>query len=435
MTRIKGIRIISHNSEDHTCKWATGYPDVPGATAMTAAMKEKVEERVDAFLGQEGDGPATLCGGAPAGTEAARDAELNVSFSFLVASGDVLGVRLTTVQAPTAGDGIDTRTYWYDGKDKVHKSAPELIADGSRNAFLTAVQERLKKKEGADPTLLDDPADHDFSLDDMAFTADGDLTVVFDRGTAGVPAGGRYSVTLPRTTVSPWLSDFGMRVQKQTVSPSTGLDLGATDAPAPPVPTHTADGEDTTDCAKVKCVALTFDDGPAAPYTGTLLDHLAQYDARATFFTVGQNVAAHPELVRAEARAGHEIANHSWNHPDLTRLTPAEIRSQLTRTNAAIEAATGKEPTLFRPPYGAINGKVRSATGLSPVLWDLDTEDWKYPDASRVAQSVTSKVDRNDVILLHDIHATSVEAVPGILRTLTARGFHFVTISHLRDTL
>ncbi|MFF1545963.1 polysaccharide deacetylase family protein [Streptomyces sp. NPDC058291] len=185
----------------------------------------------------------------------------------------------------------------------------------------------------------------------------------------------------------------------------------------------------------MKCIALTADDGPAAPETGTLLKYLAQYKARATFFVVGQNVAAHPDIVRAEMKSGHEVANHSWNHPVLTSLTPAQIRSQLERTSAAIKAATGKEPTLFRPPYGAIDGHVRAATSLSPVLWDRDTLDWKTHDPAEVAQTVISQAEPDDVVLIHDLHATSVAAVPEILRTLSARGYHFVTVSHLHATL
>ncbi|MBB6421156.1 peptidoglycan/xylan/chitin deacetylase (PgdA/CDA1 family) [Streptomyces sp. AK010] len=147
---------------------------------------------------------------------------------------------------------------------------------------------------------------------------------------------------------------------------------------------------------------------------------------------MGQNVATHPEVVRAEMRSGHEIANHSWNHPV---LTPAQIRSQMERTNAAIKAATGEEPRLFRPPYGAIDDRVRAATSLSPVLWDMDTLDWKSHDPAKVAQTVVSQAEPNDVVLIHDIHPTSVAAVPEILRTLTAQGYHFVTVSHLRATL
>ncbi|MER5806330.1 polysaccharide deacetylase family protein [Streptomyces mirabilis] len=424
-SKIKGLEIVNDSSEQSSCRFATSYPDVPGAGAMTAAMKKDVEQRLTTF--REG-----ACAGGAGG-------ELNVSHQFLVASGDALGVRLTTQDGSGAGSGLSTRTYWYDGKAGTYRTALGLVAEGSRDAFITALKDQLRGREGFDGTAFDDtfsdPASRDAALDDMAFTADGGLRVGFDRGEVGAPAAGSYLVTVSKKTVTPWLSAFGERAQRQTMAPSRSLDLGAANTPAPAVPTHTASGDDDTDCKKVTCVALTFDDGPAAPETATLLTYLAQYRARATFFTVGQNVAAHPDLVRAEAQAGHEVGNHSWNHPDLTKLPPEQIASQLARTSAAIKAAAGKEPTLFRPPYGAINSTVRAATGLSPVLWDVDTEDWKYPDPNKVAQTVIDKAQRNSVVLMHDIHPTSVAAVPQILRTLTARGYHFVTVSHLRATL
>ncbi|MFF9774172.1 polysaccharide deacetylase family protein [Streptomyces sp. NPDC013978] len=424
-SKIKGLRIVSNSSEQRSCPFATSYPDVPGAEAMTAAMKKDVEQRLATF--REG-----ACDNGTVG-------ELNVSHRFLVASGDVLGVRLTTQDGSGAGSGLSSRTYWYDGDAGDYGTALELIADDSRNAFISALKDELKGREGFDTTVFDgtlsDATSRVPALDNMAFTADGGLQVTFDSGEVGVPPAGTFLVTLSKKTVIPWLSAFGKRAQRQTTTPSRSLDLGATHTPGRAVPTHTASGDDDTDCKQVTCIALTFDDGPAAPETATLLNHLAQYKARATFFTTGQNVAAHPDLVRAEARAGHEVGNHSWNHPDLTKLTPEQIASQLNRTSAAIKAATGKEPTLFRPPYGAINSTVRSATRLSPVLWDVDTEDWKYPDAAKVAQTVIDKAQRNSVVLLHDIHPTSVAAVPQILRTLTARGYHFVTVSHLRASL
>jgi peptidoglycan/xylan/chitin deacetylase (PgdA/CDA1 family) len=427
-SKIKGLRIVTSSSESSSCAWAASYPDVPGATVMTAAMKKDVERRLATFRTTCDDG-STATGGH----------ELNVSHTFLVASGDVLGVRLTTQDRTAAGDGLNRRTYWYDGKSGAYRTALGLIDDGSRDAFLTALKSRLKGRAGTDAdtvngALADRPGLAG-TLDDMAFTADGQLRVTFDRGEVGVAPAGPYVVILPKATVTPWLSPFGLRAQQQTVRPSRSLDLGAAGTPTATVPTHTASGDDDTDCKKVRCIALTFDDGPAAPETGTLLTYLAQYHARATFFTTGQNVAAHPDLVRATARAGNEVGNHSWNHPDLTRLPPGQVAYQLNHTSAVIKAATGKAPTLFRPPYGAVNSTVRRATTLSPVLWTLDTEDWKHPDAAKIAQSVIDKVKRNDVVLMHDIHPTSVAAVPQILRTLTARGYRFVTVSHLRATM
>lgn len=428
-SRIKGLEIVSDSSEQSSCPFATSYPDVPGAAAMTAAMRKDVDERLAGFR-------SVACEGGSGGAEGR---ELNISHQFLVASGDVLGVRLSTQDHSGPGSGLSTRTYWYDGEAGAYRTALGLVADGSRDAFIAALKDQLKGREGVDAGALDntfsDPASRTAALDDMAFTPHGGLRVTFDRGEVGVPAAGTYMVTFPEETITPWLSAFGQRVQRQTMTPGGSLDLGAGHIPTPVTPTHTASGDDDTDCEKVTCIALTFDDGPAAPETATLLTSLARYDARATFFTVGQNVAAHPELVRAEARAGHEVGNHSWNHPDLTRLTPEQVASQLGRTSAAIKAATGKAPTLFRPPYGAVNARVKAATTLSPVLWDVDTEDWKYRDADKVARTVIDKAQRNDVVLMHDIHPTSVAAVPQILRTLTARGFHFVTVSHLRATL
>ncbi|MFC8519448.1 polysaccharide deacetylase family protein [Streptomyces sp. NPDC057257] len=428
-SKIKGLRIVNDNSEQSSCPFAASYPDVPGAQAMTAAMKKYVEGLLDGFR-------ESACAD---GSDSTAGRELNISHQFLVASGDVLGVRLTTQDQTSASDGRSTRTYWYDGKAGAYRTPLGLIADGSRDAFADALKAELKGREGVDEADLNatfsDPGFLASSLGDVSFAADGALRVEFGRGVVGAVAAGSYLVTVPAATVTPWLSAFGKRAQQQTMAPSTSLDLGAASTPTPAVLTHTASGDDDTDCKKVKCMALTFDDGPAAPETATLLTYLAQYNARATFFTVGQNVAAHPELVRAEARAGHEVGNHSWNHPDLTKLTPEQIASQLDRTSAAIKAATGKAPTLFRPPYGAVNSTVRAATSMSPVLWTVDTEDWKYPDATKVAQTVITKAGRNDVVLMHDIHPTSVAAVPEILRTLTARGYHFVTVSHLRATL
>lgn len=447
-TKIDGLSIVNDSSNDRFCPWATSYPDIPGASAMTAAMKDDVQQRLTIFLGPAGSdsgGAASGCAGS-AIESAGQGSELNISFSLLVASGDVAGVRLSTQDWTTVGDGLMTRTYWYDGVAGAYLPAHALIADGSYDAFASAVAKQLEGQEGVDDETLgvlrDTPASRDGVVDDLAFTTDGGLLVAFDRGDVGVPAGGRYTVTLPRTTVTPWLSGFGKRAQEQATNPSGILDLGASSTPAPEesapagsAPAEPAPGTDPTDCSEVKCIALTFDDGPAAPETTTLLTYLEQYQARVTFFTVGQNVAAHPELVRAEAEAGHEIGNHSWNHPDLTRLTTSEVKSQLDRTSAAIKAATGKEPTVYRPPYGAINDSVRSATTLSPVLWDVDTEDWKYRDAAKVAQTAISQAHPDAVILMHDIHPTSVAAVPDILSTLTERGYHFVTISHLRATL
>jgi peptidoglycan/xylan/chitin deacetylase (PgdA/CDA1 family) len=187
------------------------------------------------------------------------------------------------------------------------------------------------------------------------------------------------------------------------------------------------------DCRVVKCVALTFDDGPG-PYTDRLLGMLAAHHARATFFLIGQNIAGREATVRREVAGGHAIGDHTWTHPQLNRLSDQAIRSQLTRTLRGIRRATGDSTTLMRPPYGATDrrvGAVSRRLAMSQILWSVDTSDWRDRDAAIVAHRALSWVHRGDIVLMHDIHPTTVRAVPKILDGLAARGFTFVTVPEL----
>ncbi|MFF7645296.1 hypothetical protein [Streptomyces canus] len=237
-SKIKGLQLVNDNSESTSCAWATSYPDVPGASAMTAAMKKYVEGRLATFR--------SACQG--------DRRELNISHQFLVASGDVLGVRLSTQDGSGAGNGLSRRTYWYDGKAGGYRTALALVADGSRDAFVTTLKNQLKGREGTDTDTLNeafaDRSDLTSVLDDMAFTADGGLRVIFQAGAVGAVPAGSYLVTLSKETVAPWLSAFGRRAQQQTVQPSRSLDLGATSTPTAAAPTHMASGDDDTDCKR-----------------------------------------------------------------------------------------------------------------------------------------------------------------------------------------
>lgn len=184
------------------------------------------------------------------------------------------------------------------------------------------------------------------------------------------------------------------------------------------------------DCRKVKCVALTFDDGPAA-HTSRLLGILEETGVKGTFYTVGSNVNRNPALVRDTALAGHQLGNHTWDHPDLTKLSTAKIKSQLSRTDNVMKAQTGQKPTTLRAPYGAHNAKVRKAAKRPLVHWSVDTLDWKHRDSDRVAKAVKKDTKPGDIVLLHDLHKTTVDAVPQIIKDLEARDFHFVTVDQL----
>jgi peptidoglycan/xylan/chitin deacetylase (PgdA/CDA1 family) len=184
------------------------------------------------------------------------------------------------------------------------------------------------------------------------------------------------------------------------------------------------------DCSRLKCVALTFDDGPGE-HTGELLDALAEFDAHATFYVLGSKVEGNTGTLRRMAEDGHEIGNHSWAHDDLAGMSAGDVERDIDRTNEAIREATGEEPTTVRPPYGSLNGTVRSTVDQALVLWDVDTLDWKSRDAGKVTEAALDDAAPGSVVLFHDIHESTVEAIPRVLAGLHRQGFHFVTVDEL----
>jgi len=180
---------------------------------------------------------------------------------------------------------------------------------------------------------------------------------------------------------------------------------------------------------------MTFDDGPSATLTPKLLDLLAAHHIKATFFVIGENVAEHPEIVERAAREGHEIANHSWSHPNFGKMSDEGVRRQLSRTDDAIKNATGVRPTLLRPPYGSITARqkrwIHDEFGYQIILWDVDPYDWKRPGPSVVCNRILKETRPGSIVLSHDIHSGTIEAMPSTFDQLQAKGFKFVTVSEL----
>lgn len=427
---IRGLQIVRDGSEDAECAWHTSYPVVPGAEALNTALRDTV----DTWMSTARQGtPQAVCPGG-VGIE-----HVEIGFDFLVASTDVVGVRLTMINGNNAGNGISTDTFWYDGRTQRQSRAVSLLDSAATTTFSSRVRALLSGREGFDAEVAAqslDPSHLPDSVRDVAFDTEGALHVRFASGIVAAVAAGDVEVTVPRTEATRVLSDFGRRVQEQAVHPTRRLTLptpAPTSEPATSTPSVSPPGAaaDAVDCRQVKCVALTFDDGPG-PYTTQLLATLARYKARATFFVVGQNVVASPAIVRAEVAAGHEVGNHSWSHRDLTRLSRKDLTNQLAWDDKAIENATGTRPALIRPPYGAINATVRSTVDRPLILWNVDTLDWKSRNSADVAQAALGAVRPGSVVLMHDIHATTVQAVPTILDALARQRYHFVTISQLR---
>lgn len=184
-----------------------------------------------------------------------------------------------------------------------------------------------------------------------------------------------------------------------------------------------------------KYVAVTFDDGPHATLTPKVLDILARHNAKATFFVLGDRASRNPSILARAVAQGSEIGSHTWNHANLSRSSLSTVKSELDRTAAAIQSATGRAPRIMRPPYGACNSTVLSYIyeqyGTPAILWDVDTNDWRKPGVQTVINRAVQGARPGSIILLHDIHSSTVAAVEGIVTGLQARGFTLVTVSEL----
>lgn len=182
---------------------------------------------------------------------------------------------------------------------------------------------------------------------------------------------------------------------------------------------------------KTKLIALTFDDGPGA-YEPIILDTLEKYNAKATFFVVGQNInkTTTPYLQR-EVSLGCEVANHSYTHPNFKTSSIEKVKKEIKKTNDAIKKATGVDATLCRAPYGGYLPAVRAAIDMPQIVWNVDTLDWKYRDTNRLVKYVLKNAKDGDVVLMHSIHKTTVDGVEEIVKGLQEKGFELVTVSEL----
>jgi peptidoglycan/xylan/chitin deacetylase (PgdA/CDA1 family) len=182
-------------------------------------------------------------------------------------------------------------------------------------------------------------------------------------------------------------------------------------------------------------IAMTFDDGPHASNTAKLLEMAAKRHIKLTFFVLGECVEQNPAVLQREVAEGHEIGNHSWSHPNLAKLSDDAVHNQLQKTEDIIVKTAGVKPKLMRPPYGELTKRQRIMVnrefGYKVILWDVDPLDWKRPGPNVVARRIIAGARPGSIILSHDIHPPTIEAMPQVFDALLAKGFKFVTVSEL----
>lgn len=396
------------------------YPAIAEAPRLTEKLRKTVTGSLGRFI--RNAGPASTL----------PTPEFNVDWQLAAASPEVLGVRLRIGQSLGSGWSESRTTVWYDRASGRALDSPDLLRDEAALTTLAGIVRGELALRGplVNPNALTpDPS----MFDSIGFNPRGDLVVEFDDKQVGLGVAGRVAVAVPSATATPLLSATGLRARRASVGTATLTSQEDMLAASGDKPAARSSMAGTVDCAKVKCVALTFEDGPG-PETGRLLNILGAHRARATFFSLGSNASARPELLRRMRDEGHLVANHSWSHRDLTAMPSAMLADQLTRAQHAITQAIGQVPTLMRPPYGMTDEQVASVArrlGMSVVRWNVDAEDQHDFDPRAIARRTVAQVKPGSIVLMRDFHHATVDAAPAILRELAAKGYTFVTVPEL----
>lgn len=354
---------------------------------------------------------------------------LTATWAITGISPTMIGFYLESTENPRGYTTTDRNLLWYNPTDGKIVSTNELLTDTAKAQLPGRVakaltEQKVNFEEGRLVSSLEDgsPA--------IGFTARGELYIGFDSYSLATGYIGAPSVAIEIPDES-WLTDAGKAARSASLTPDSAK------VPTAPVTSElelAKRGEGPmVDCRKEKCVALTFDDGPSSHNTPKLLDTLAKQQVPATFFVLGTQVKAFPEIVARATEEGHEIGSHSWRHANLTALSGKALKKDLADANKAIKTVTGAAPTLLRPPYGAFNSDVAKAAknaDLALVMWDVDTLDWEHRKVKKTVEHGQEATD-GSIVLMHDIHETTIKAVPKLIKELREEGFTFVTVSEL----
>lgn len=313
-----------------------------------------------------------------------------------------------------------------DGADGDVDISNRIIAAGG-SYLVSAVRQKENAGSGATQTPSQSPTAKsagstrafvtDLSSDTTVdagdlFTGDVDPAALSADDTGTLSTGGK---AVPADS----LSTLGKKVAKALHTPLT-------------LPSDADDRDPDFSCALLPCVALTYDDGPGeTDVEDRLLSAAKTANVRLTYFLLGKNVKHNPGVVKRMAEAGHEIGNHSFNHPQLSKKSPDAVKKQIEDTDKEIEAAGGGKSTLVRPPYGALTKATAKALGHPSIMWDVDTEDWRSKSSSMVVQSVQTATKPGSVVLMHSIHPSTVDAAPEVFSTVLDKGFYPVTVTDL----
>lgn len=367
-----------------------------------------------------------------------NDGTTTVAWQAIAASSDVLGVLVTVHNSGgTAGDVTTPVSLWYDESADTVATGAVLISPASWDAFSAAAAAAVGKQPGGDTAkataALASSASPQGSGPAIGFNSDGDLIVSFAGGTAGTTT--PLTVRIDKATSQDWLSEFGLDALGAAAHPSTfepGSDGSVPKTLSTAKSGTRPDADVVGDCKARKCLALTFDDGPS-PETGEVVAAFTKAGQGATFFQLGDMIQQNPAGVKSVALSGSEVASHTWRHVALTTQDNTPATYQIKHNAQELQKITGEWPIMIRPPYGDHNARINKVIGGQGqviVQWSIDTLDWKTLSTEKTIEAAT-KAQAGDIVLMHDIHPTTVAGVPDIVQNLVKAGFTLVPVSEL----
>ncbi len=299
---------------------------------------------------------------------------------------------------------------------RVNKEAPESEFESreEKERWINNMQKMIDN--GTEPTAE--------NFKSLVINDEGKMAVYLDRYQAAPGYWGVLEIDLPLESFIEYLTPPVLEIFNLENKPSEQA------APEEQPVANDRTSNDNVNCTIDKCIALTFDDGPSV-YTEGLLKTLVNKGVKATFFMLGSHAKVQQQTVIDVSKAGMEIGNHTWDHKQLTKLDEAGVDSEINDTRSLLEKITGKSVAQLRPPYGSFNDTVKQIANGPIILWNVDTEDWKHRDSAYIKNYVATHAKPGAIILMHDIHPTTVEAVPTMVDELKQAGYTLVTVSEL----
>lgn len=406
-SKYQGIKSQFDNKRSLNFKSEVEYP-ITSIESIDNQIKTRVEALSNEFFEEVKRAP-----------QLSEPATQNISYQVYLNDQQFLSLAIFIHQDMRgAHPGAHTLFWTFDKKTGQPVTISQLFdnqrpaIDNFLNTIKTAVRQQVKNTQLDDEYFKQALGDGN----NLSFIAKDKQTIefLFGRGTVGPQSAGEIGVNVKVNT-------FKASLQNQLAKSLFDIQTIQPPTPTPPKPTE-------------KVIALTYDDGPGA-HTGRLLDILRDKQAKATFYVIGRQVPAHADLIKRIIAEQHEIGNHTWDHPNLSKLTVPQIEKQLTDTTNAIKSAEPQaQIRTVRPPYGAYSQgvlDVMARQGLANIMWSVDTRDWADRKADIVCNRAVTSAQPGAIILLHDIHGSSVDATPCIIDGLKKAGYKLVTVSEL----